>query len=517
MRSLKSVSHLLRLFKISFTLARHDALFLLEKLEILPFVTYSTKLFRKKHKKDKFDTLSHYHGHCLREALIDLGPSFVKLGQILSVRSDIVGDEIAGELSKLQDRMPGFEFAEVERKIEKNFRKKIPDLYKEFEEKPVAAASIAQVHKATLHTGETVAVKILRPDIKEKFRRDLDLLKWLVGIVDKQLPQYHWMRLQETVETIEDILFREVDMKLEAAAAEELADNFADDPYYRPPTIYWDYTAPEILTMEWVDGVSIGDKQGMLDAGLDPNEILKRSAESFFYQVYRDGYFHADMHGGNAFVTKEGVIIPVDFGVMGRVDRPLRLFLAETLLGLLEGDYRRVAEVHVRAGYVPRDISIDEFAQACRAAGTTVYEKSTGEISYGELLGQMIKVTERYKLQVPMQILLLQKTMIMAEGMGNILDAKINMWELARPLIQEWWKKYMSIEAKALRRIYEAYEDAKKIPLLVDSVREFGQLITNDGFKVKAVSEPSQDRNGSSIWMYLSIFLLGLLVAKYLL
>lgn len=516
-RFFKSFNYILRIFKIGFVLARHDALFPLKTLKILPFITITAKLFvLKKHRQKDFETIFDYQGHCLREALLDLGPSFVKLGQILSVRSDVVGDEVARALAILQDNAPGFPFKKVEQKIELSFQKKVHDLFVDFEEESVAAASIAQVHKAYLPTGEKVAVKVLRPGIRQKFRKDIDLLRWLVKIIDRKFPQFDWLQLKDTVNTIEDILFREIDLKMEAAAAEELAENFAEDPTYSPPKIYWDYSSSEVLTLEWVDGVRINDKQGMIDLGLDPTKILRQSAESFFYQIYRDGYFHADVHGGNAFVTKEGTIIPIDFGVMGRIDTNIRLFLAETLIGLLEGDYRRVAEVHLRSGFLPKDTSLEEFTQACRAVGATIYGKSSSEISYGELLGQMLNVTERYKLRVPQQLLLLQKTMVMAEGMGKILDKDANMWELARPLVREFWKKNMSPQAKILRKAHDAYHEIKALPHFPNFIHHLDNIVTKDGIKLAPQEDSTSKKTQSSNQniLYVMIFLLGFLMSK---
>jgi ubiquinone biosynthesis protein len=261
-----------------------------------------------------------------------------------------------------------------------------------------------------------------------------------------------------------------MDLRMEAAAAQELGENFADDPNYRTPEIDWDRTAQRVMTQEQVDGIPIGDRDAIIAAGHEPDVIMQRSAEAFFYQVFRDGFFHADMHGGNAFVDRQGCIVPVDFGIMGRVDEDTRGYLAELLVAFLRRDYRAVAEVQFRAGYVPADQSIEMFAQACRSIGEPIFGKPSHQISIARLLAQLLRVTEQFEMTVQPQLLLLQKTMLMAEGMGTRLNPHVNIWELARPLIEDWMRDHFGPRATARRGITDLMQGLRRVPRLIDSL-----------------------------------------------
>jgi len=262
----------------------------------------------------------------------------------------------------------------------------------------------------------------------------------------------------------------EMDLRMEAAAAEELGENFRDDPSYRAPTIDWDRTAERVLTLERVQGTPIGDREAIVAAGHDPDAVMKKCAEAFFYQVFRDGFFHADMHGGNAFVDREGHIVPVDFGIMGRIDEDTRGHLAELLIGFLQRDYRAVAEVQFRAGYVPAGQSLELFAQACRSIGEPIFGKPSHQISIARLLAQLLRVTEQFEMPVQPQLLLLQKTMLMAEGMGTRLNPSVNIWELARPLIEEWMQSHFGPRARLGRAAEELGRGLRRLPRLIDSL-----------------------------------------------
>jgi len=257
---------------------------------------------------------------------------------------------------------------------------------------------------------------------------------------------------------------------MEAAAAQELGENFRDDPSYRTPEIDWDRTAQRVMTQERVDGIPIGDREAIIAAGHDPDVIMQRSAEAFFYQVFRDGFFHADMHGGNAFVDRQGCIVPVDFGIMGRVDEDTRGYLAELLVAFLRRDYRAVAEVQFRAGYVPADQSIEMFAQACRSIGEPIFGKPSHQISIARLLAQLLRVTEQFEMTVQPQLLLLQKTMLMAEGMGTRLNPNVNIWELARPLIEDWMRAHFGPRATVQRSVGDLMQGLRRVPRLIDSL-----------------------------------------------
>ena len=417
---LRALRNSWRLLRVALSFARHDALFPLEILGIAPALIAWARLFRSRRDKRR-------PGERLAAALQGMGPSFIKLGQALSTRADLLSEEVAADLAKLQDHLPPFPGAQARHTIESELGRPLDTLFASFNDEPVAAASIAQVHFATTTDGRDVAVKVLRPGIEEAFARDLDLFYWMAELVERTQPRFRRLKPIEAVRAFADVVRIEMDLRMEAAAAEELGENFVDDPTYRAPAIDWDRTAERVLTLERVDGIPIGDREAIVAAGHDPDAVMKKCAEAFFYQVFRDGFFHADMHGGNAFVDREGRIVPVDFGIMGRVDEDTRGYLAELLVAFLQRDYRAVAEVQFRAGYVPAHQSLEMFAQACRSIGEPIFGKPSHEISIARLLAQLLRVTEQFEMPVQTQLLLLQKTMLMAEGMGTKLNPKVKL------------------------------------------------------------------------------------------
>jgi ubiquinone biosynthesis protein len=300
-----------RLLRMAVSFARHDALFPLESLGIAPALIAWARLFAPRNDPRR-------PGERLAAALQDMGPSFIKLGQALSTRADLLSEEVAADLARLQDHIPAFPGTEARRIIESELGQPLGTIFSSFDDVPVAAASIAQVHFAVTTDGRDVAVKVLRPGIDKAFERDLDLFYWVAELVERTQPRFRRLKPVESVRAFADVVRVEMDLRMEAAAAEELGDNFADDPNYRTPRIDWDRTAERVMTQERVDGIPIGDRDSIIAAGHDPHEIMRKCAEAFFYQVFRDGFFHADMHGGNAFVDRQGTIVPVDFGIMGR-------------------------------------------------------------------------------------------------------------------------------------------------------------------------------------------------------
>ena len=384
---LRAVRNSWRLLRVAVSFARHDALFPLEILGITPALIAWARLFRARGDKRR-------PGERLAAALQEMGPSFIKLGQALSTRADLLSEGVAADLAKLQDHLPAFALTEARRIVESELGQPLDALFSRFDDTPVAAASIAQVHFAVTTDGRDVAVKILRPGIETAFARDLDLFYWMAELVERTQPRFRRLKPVESVRAFADVVRVEMDLRMEAAAAEELGENFRDDPTYRAPTIDWDRTAQRVLTLERVDGIPIGDRDAIVAAGHDADAVMKKCAEAFFYQVFRDGFFHADMHGGNAFVDRQGCIVPVDFGIMGRVDEDTRGYLAELLVAFLRRDYRAVAEVQFRAGYVPADQSREMFAQACRSIGEPIFGKPSHQISIARLLAQLLRVTE---------------------------------------------------------------------------------------------------------------------------
>ena len=452
-----------RLLRMAVSIARHDALFPLESLGIAPALIAWARLFAPRQDPRR-------PGERLAAALQDMGPSFIKLGQALSTRADLLSEEVAADLARLQDHIPAFPGAEARRIVESELGQPLGNIFSQFDDVPVAAASIAQVHFAVTADGRDVAVKVLRPGIAKAFEQDLDLFYWVAELVERTQPRFRRLKPVESVRAFADVVRVEMDLRMEAAAAEELGENFADDPNYRAPKIDWDRTAERVMTQERVDGIPIGDRDAIIAAGHDPHEIMRKCAEAFFYQVFRDGFFHADMHGGNAFVDRQGTIVPVDFGIMGRVDPDTRGYLAELLVAFLRRDYHAVAEVQFRAGYVPPDQSLETFAQACRSIGEPIFGKPSHQISIARLLAQMLRVTEQFEMSAQPQLLLLQKTMLMAEGMGTKLNPEVNIWELARPLIEDWMVTHFGPRATVGRAVDDLAQGLRRLPRLIDSL-----------------------------------------------
>ncbi len=472
--------HLGRLWAIARTLARHDALFFLDRL---PAGKSARRLLRLA-VRPKRGMAALRPGERLGAALYALGPSFIKLGQALSVRPDIVGEDVAEDLATLQDRLPPFPGAQARAAIEAELGKPISKLYAAFDDVPVAAASIAQVHRAVTPDEDEVVVKVLRPGIERAFARDLDLMDALARTAVKLRPSLGRLKPVEAVRIFAETVELEMDLRYEAAAADELARNFDDDESFRVPRMDWQRTARRVLTAELVTGIAIDERDALIAAGFDPSEIVARMARVFFLQVFRDGFFHADLHPGNLFVGPDGAIVAVDFGIMGRLDRDTRAYLAEMLLGFLTGDYRRVAEVHIRAGYVPADQSVDAFAQAARSIAEPIFGLSLADISLARLLEQLFRVTERFRMEAQPQLLMLQKTMLLAEGVGRRLAPETNMWALARPLIEDWIATHYGPEA----RIAEAASDVAgalvRLPRIVRHMEEAVDSLGRSGVKL---------------------------------
>ena len=504
--------NLARLVRIGRTLARHDAL--------APILSLSA---RDNTRLGLIHSVSRTNvgvrpGERLAAAFQELGPTFIKLGQAMSVRADLVGDEMAEDLSALQDRLPPFPGVEARAIIEEEFGTPVEDLFQQFDEQPVAAASIAQVHFAVTTEGQKVAVKILRPGIEERFQREIDLLYWLARIAERLRPSLRRLRPVEVVQMFEHTVSLEMDLSFEGAAASELRENFLDDTEFRVPQVDWLRTAGRVLTTDRVDGLSIDEVEALKAAGHDLESILARSARVFFNQVFRDGFFHADMHPGNMFVAPDGALVPVDFGIMGHLDRRTRHYLADMLLGFLERDYRRVAEVHFAAGYVPPSKSLDAFMLACRSIGEPIFGKEMHEISVARLLGQLFRVTETFEMQTQPQLLLLQKTMLVAEGVGRRLDPSSNMWVLAQPMIESWMLDARGPEARVREVVDETVSGIERLPSVMGKTEAVIDMLSDGGLRLHPESLRALRDKGARRgpgWMFflaLMMFLVGIIV-----
>jgi len=373
-------------------------------------------------------------------AVAKLGPSYVKLGQFLATRPDVVGNDIALDLAKLQDRMATFPRAQAIAAIEGSLGRKADDLFVSIGE-PVAAASIAQVHPAEVLRGEEivkVAVKVIRPGVRPAFFRDLESYFLAARLQERYIPSSRRLRPVQVTETLAQTTKMEMDLRLEAAALSEIGENTRDDPGFRVPAVDWERTGRDVVTMEWIDGVKMSDIDGLRAAGLDFKLVAANLVQSFLRHTLRDGFFHADMHPGNLFVEADGTIVAVDLGISGRLGKKERRFLAEILYGFITRDYLRVAEVHFEAGYVPRTHDVAAFAQAIRAIGEPIHGQPAETISMAKLLTLLFEVTELFDMATRPELVLLQKTMVVVEGVARTLDPAFNMWKTAEPVVGSW-------------------------------------------------------------------------------
>lgn len=383
-------------------------------------------------------------------ALNALGPAYIKFGQILSTRPDVVGDDMAQELRVLQDKLPAFSIEEAKEQVTSELGIPVGEVFSEFSE-PVAAASIAQVHKATLcETGETVAVKVLRPGIERAFRVDIDAFYFAAGFIEFFSPSSRRLRPTDVITHFEGVVNGELDLRLEAAAASEFASNTKDDEGFQLPTVKWGYSGRRVMTMGWAEGVPLGDNAALDAAGHNRVALSERVLQLFLNHALRDGFFHADMHQGNLKVAANGDIIAYDFGIMGHIDEYTRRVYAEILFGFIQRDYLRVAQVHFEAGYVPADQDVDEFARALRAVGEPIFGMDATRISMGKLLSYLFEVTERFGMQTRTELILLQRTMVVVEGVARSLDPHMNIWTVAQPVVEDYIKT--SIGPKAVAR-----------------------------------------------------------------
>ncbi len=374
-------------------------------------------------------------------ALTALGPAYIKFGQVLSTRPDVVGDELAVQLRVLQDKLPPFSIDLARAEVEKELGRTTAEIFSEFSE-PVAAASIAQVHFARLAgTGRRVAVKVLRPGIEKAFRKDIDAFYLAARIIEIFAPGARRLHPMEVIEHFDGVVRGELDLRLESAAASEFADSTKDDEGFQVPSIVWGLSARRVMTLDWADGVPLGDNDAIDAAGHDRRVLSERVLTLFLRHALRDGYFHADMHQGNLKVAPNGDIVAYDFGIMGHIDEYTRRVYAEILYGFIRRDYKRVAEVHFEAGYVPADRDVDEFARALRAVGEPIFGRDASGISMGRLLSYLFEVTERFGMETRTELILLQRTMVVVEGVARSLDPHMNIWDAANPVVTDYIRK----------------------------------------------------------------------------
>ena len=424
----------------------------------------------------------------LRIALEDLGPIFVKFGQMLSTRRDLLPDDIANELAKLQDQVPPFSFSIAKNILEKAYRKPLKQQFIDFQETPVASASVAQVHFAKLYTGQEVAVKILRPNIKKQIERDIKLLAWLAYILESLWNDGRRLKPREVVSEFARHTKSELNLLLEAGHCSHLGENFKDKKLLIVPEVYWDHCYDNVMVMERMNGIPISNIKELNKRNIDIPTLARNGVEIFFTQVFRDGFFHADMHPGNIQVRADGKYIALDFGIMGTLSEEDKKYLARNFLCFFKRDYRGVAEAHVESGWVPSGTSVDEFENAIRSVCEPIFNKPLKEISFGKLLIRLFQTSRQFNMEIQPQLTMLQKTLLNVEGLGRDLDPNLDLWQTASPFLETWLKKEMGpkkIIGDIKKELPHFLSLAPRVPTLIKS------YLHNNELNIKLTTELS--------------------------
>ena len=454
------IVHTWRLLRWGRTLARHGALKGIENDPNTP--TPVRRLARIARFGARVPAVPRY-----ADALQAIGPAAIKLGQTMATRPDLVGEEAARDLLRLQDQLPAVPFDTLRGGMEASLGRPLEELFSRIEEVPVGAASIAQVHRAVTTDGRQVAVKVLRPGVEEDFRRAIDTYQWAAAHLEAMGGEARRLRPRLTVENFRRWTLRELNFMREAASASELAEAMTAEPDFVVPTIDWRRTTGKVLTVEWIDGHKLSDRQALIDAGYDLPKLARTLVHAFLRQAIAEGFFHADMHQGNLFAIPGDRIAAIDFGIMGRIDRRARVWLAEILYGLITGNYKRVAEIHFEAGYVPAHHNVAEFATALRAVGEPMRGLAVKEMSIGMMLDGLFAITRDFDMVTQPHLLLLQKTMVMVEGVATSLDPDINLWDAAAPFVSEWIRSELGPEAALADRLVADVRTIARLPELI--------------------------------------------------
>ena len=409
----------------------------------------------------------------LREALESLGPIFVKFGQMLSTRRDLLAPDFADELAKLQDRVPPFSSDLAIAEIERGLGMSVAEAYSEFDAKPVASASVAQAHFARLHNGHDVAVKVLRPGIHHVVNHDIDLLDTFAQLIERFSEDGRRLKPREVVAEFAKHLHDEFDLVREAANASQLRRNFADGHLLTVPEVYWDFCATNVMTMERMYGIPVGRIEELRAAGIDLNRLSSAGVEIFFTQVFRDGFFHADMHPGNILVANDGRYVALDFGIVGTLNDVDKNYLAQNFLAFFQRDYRRVAEVHVISGWAPKDTRIDEFEAAIRTVCEPIFDKPLKDISFGKVLLRLFQTSRRFNVEVQPQLVMLQKTLLNIEGLGRQLNPDLDLWKTAKPFLERWMSEQVGWRGFIDGMKHEAPNWARILPQLPRMLHDY--------------------------------------------
>ena len=475
------IKKLITLFRLGRKVAKSDMLKITSRFKEPPlaikilFRVLSFSFSKKKEFNPNED-----EGEKLSSSLESMGTTFIKLGQFLATRPDIIGDELSKKLENLQDKLPPFSTYEAKEIIKKDLGENTFNSIINLSE-PVAAASIAQVHKAQINDNGTikdVAIKILRPNIKKIFNEEIDAIMLFAFLVESFIKKTKRLKLVDVVFLLKEITNLEMDLRFEAAAANEYAENTKNDVGFRVPQIYWNFTSENVMTLDWVDGVSIRETEELKKKDFNTEKIAEDIIQNFLRHAVRDGFFHADMHQGNIFIDNNGHIVPIDFGIMGRLDKMSKRFLAEILFGFIQRDYRKVAEVHLVAGLVPKNVPIDDLAQALRSIGEPIFGQAVKDISGGKLLKQLFDVTEKFNMQTQPQLLMLQKTMVVVEGVARKLNPNTNIWSTSKPVLENWLKETKDPITTLNETIQNTSEVMKRLPEFPEIMDKANQALT---------------------------------------
>ena len=475
------IKKFITLFKLGRKVAKSDILELASKFqEPTLIIKILFKILAISFTKKETLEANKDEGERLSSSLESMGTTFIKLGQFLATRPDIIGEELSKRLENLQDRLPPFSSYEAKEIIKKDLGVETFNTILNLSE-PIAAASIAQVHKAQINdegTIKDVAIKILRPNIKKIFNEEIDAIMLFAFLVESFVKKTKRLKLVEVVFLLKEITNLEMDLRFEAAAANEYAENTKNDAGFRVPQIYWNFTSENVMTLDWIDGVSIRETEELKRRNIDTKKIAEDIIQHFLRHAVRDGFFHADMHQGNIFIDNNGEIAPIDFGIMGRLDRLSKRFLAEILYGFIQRDYKKVAEVHLVAGLVPKEVPIDDLAQALRSIGEPIFGQAVKDISGGKLLKQLFDVTEKFNMQTQPQLLMLQKTMVVVEGVARKLHPETNIWTTSKPVLESWLRETKDPINTLNETIQSTSEVIKRLPEFPEIMDKANQALT---------------------------------------